>query len=99
MQSYTIAATGNRYELSAGPELPVLRMMLLGERAALTLDEKDAQGVPYHMEETRGYQWKGSLWSPGYFRADAAAAAGLADRLGRAVGHRRALAGGGGGPK
>jgi predicted glycogen debranching enzyme len=25
------------------------------------------------MEETRGYQWKGSLWSPGYFRADAAA--------------------------
>jgi predicted glycogen debranching enzyme len=23
------------------------------------------------MEETRGYQWKGSLWSPGYFRADA----------------------------
>jgi predicted glycogen debranching enzyme len=71
MQSYTIAATGNRYELSAGPELPVMRMMLLGERAALTLDEKDAQGVPYRMEETRGYQWKGSLWSPGYFRADA----------------------------
>ena len=26
MQSYTIAATGNRYELSAGPDLPVLRM-------------------------------------------------------------------------
>jgi predicted glycogen debranching enzyme len=71
MQSYTIAATGNRYELSAGPELPVMRMMLLGDRAALTLDEKDAQGVPYRMEETRGYQWKGSLWSPGYFRADA----------------------------
>ena len=71
MQSYTISATGNRYELSAGPDLPVMRMMLLGERAALTLDEKDAQGVPYRMEETRGYQWKGSLWSPGYFRADA----------------------------
>ena len=71
MQSYTIAATGNRYELSAGPELPVMRMMLLGDRAALTLDENDAQGVPYRMEETRGYQWKGSLWSPGYFRADA----------------------------
>jgi predicted glycogen debranching enzyme len=48
-------------------------MLLLGTRAALTLDEKGLQGVPYQMEETRGYQWKGSLWSPGYFRADAEA--------------------------
>ena len=46
------------------------------------------------MEETRGYQWKGSLWSPGYFRADARPGSGLAHRLGRTVGHgRRALAG------
>jgi predicted glycogen debranching enzyme len=71
VQHYTIAATGHHYELSAGPDLPVLRMMLRGERAALTLDEKGAEGIPYRMEETRGYQWKGSLWSPGYFRADA----------------------------
>jgi predicted glycogen debranching enzyme len=72
VQSYTIsAAAGNRYELAAGPDLPVLRMMLVGDRAALTLDEKGAEGIPYRMEETRGYQWKGSLWSPGYFRADA----------------------------
>ena len=70
-KTYTIAATGSQYELSAGPDLPVLRMMLLGTRAALTLDEKGATGVPYQMEETRGYQWQGSLWSPGYFRADA----------------------------
>ena len=70
---YTIAATGQQYELSAGPDLPVLRLLLLGRRAALTLDEKGTPGVPYQMEETRGYQWKGSLWSPGYFRADAEA--------------------------
>src|SRR5262245_12972566 len=68
---YTISATGSRYELSAGLELPVLRMMLVGERAALTLDEKGVHSVPYKMEEDRGYQWIGSLWSPGYFRADA----------------------------
>ena len=65
-------------------------MMLLGTRAALTLDEKGATGVPYQMEETRGYQWQGSLWSPGYFRADAEVGrAGIAHRLGRAVGYRR----------
>ena len=70
-QSYTIAARGQQYELTAGPELPTLRMRLLGTRAALTLDEKGTAEIPYQMEETRGYQWKGSLWSPGYFRADA----------------------------
>ena len=70
-QVYTIAATGSRYELSAGADLPVLRMMLFGQRAALTLDEKGITSVPYKMEEDRGYEWVGSLWSPGYFRADA----------------------------
>jgi predicted glycogen debranching enzyme len=72
-QTYTIAARGNQYELSASADLPTLRMRLIGTRAALTLDENCAASVPYQMEETRGYQWKGSLWSPGYFRADAEA--------------------------
>jgi predicted glycogen debranching enzyme len=70
-KAYTIAATGNRYELSAGPDLPVLRMVLRGECGALTLDEKGAPNVPYRMEESRGYHGVGPLWSPGYFRADA----------------------------
>src|SRR3954469_18387642 len=72
-QSYTISAMGNRYELSAGEQWPVLRMLLAGDRAALTLDERGISSVPYKMEELRGYQWLGSLWSPGYFRADAQA--------------------------
>ena len=73
VKSYTISASGRQYELSAGPDYPVLRMTLECARGALTLDEIGRSGVPYMMEETRGYQWKGSLWSPGYFRADAAA--------------------------
>jgi predicted glycogen debranching enzyme len=67
---YTLTAVGNRYELSGGAELPVLRLLLHGERAALTLDEKGVSAVPYQMEKTRGYQDVGSLWSPGYFRAE-----------------------------
>src|SRR5262249_52925730 len=55
------------------PEFPVLRMTLECTRGALTLDEIGRSGVPYTMEETRGYQWQGSLWSPGYFRGDATA--------------------------
>jgi predicted glycogen debranching enzyme len=70
VKTYTISATGPHYELSAGSDLPVLRMMVHGDRAALTLDEKGAPDVPYRMEESRGYDWVGSLWSPGYFRGD-----------------------------
>jgi predicted glycogen debranching enzyme len=69
-QTYTVSASSGRYEVSAGPALPVLRLTLHGERAAMTFDEKGAPQVSYRMEEIRGYQWVGSLWSPGYFRAE-----------------------------
>ncbi len=68
--AYGVSAVQNRYELSGGSDLPVLRLMLRGHRAALTLDEHGVGAVPYEMERVRGYQDVGSLWSPGYFRAD-----------------------------
>jgi predicted glycogen debranching enzyme len=67
---YTVSATKNRYEICAGADLPVLRLRVLGERAALTLDEVGSTDVPYSMEKLRGYESLGSLWSPGYFRVD-----------------------------
>jgi predicted glycogen debranching enzyme len=67
---YTITCSaGGRYEIVAG-EIPPLRLVLHGARAALTLDEKGATEVPYEMERRRGYGSIGSMWSPGYFRAD-----------------------------
>ena len=67
---YSVTAVQNHYEVSAGPDLPKLRLMLHGERAALTLDEKGTSNIAYRMEKLRGYDFVGSLWSPGYFRAD-----------------------------
>ena len=67
---YTVTATGHHYEVSAGQGLPILRLRLHGERAALTLDEVGTARVPYAMEKLRGYESVGSLWSPGYFRVD-----------------------------
>jgi predicted glycogen debranching enzyme len=68
--AYAVTAVRSRYEVSGGPDLPVLRLRLHGARAALTLDEVGAPRVPYVMEQLRGYEAVGSLWSPGYFRAD-----------------------------
>jgi predicted glycogen debranching enzyme len=67
---YSVGATKNQYEVCAGAGLPVLRLRLHGERAALTLDEVGSTDVPYSMEKLRGYESLGSLWSPGYFRVD-----------------------------
>jgi len=68
--AYKVTAVQNCYELSAGSDLPQLRMLLRGHRSALTLDERGVAAVPYEMEKNRGYEDIGSLWSPGYFRAD-----------------------------
>jgi len=70
VHAYTLSATRNRYELSGGPDLPCLRLTVRGSHAALTLDEKGVSTVPYQVEQSRGYDAVGSLWSPGYFRAD-----------------------------
>ena len=69
-QPYSLTAVGDRYELCAGSELPVLRLAIRGEHTALTLDERGRSSVPYRMEASRGYEAVGTLWSPGYFRAD-----------------------------
>jgi predicted glycogen debranching enzyme len=47
-----------------------LRLQLTGEWAAFTIDGKMQPNILYRVEETRGYDHSGTLWSPGYFRAD-----------------------------
>jgi predicted glycogen debranching enzyme len=73
-QAFTVSAVQHRYEVSVTEDLPVLRLMLHGERGALTLDAKGSD-VSYRMEKIRGYESVGTLWSPGYFRADLTASA------------------------
>jgi predicted glycogen debranching enzyme len=68
-EAFTLSVIERRYEISAGPDLPALRLMLHGERGALTLEPRTSD-VSYRMEKLRGYDSVGKLWSPGYFRAD-----------------------------
>ncbi len=70
VDSYILTAVGHRYEVTGSTNVPPLRFLIHGDRAALTLDEKGVSEVPYDMERRRGYESVGSMWSPGYFRAD-----------------------------
>jgi len=68
-QQFTVSAVHRRYEVCAGTDLPALRLLLHGERGALTLDAR-TEDISYRMERIRGYEFVGTLWSPGYFRTD-----------------------------
>ena len=67
---YTVTCIDSRVEVTAAATFPPLRMYVDGERVALTLEAKHLAGILYRIEESRGYEHLGSLWSPGYFRVD-----------------------------
>src|SRR5436309_1831021 len=66
----TVWAHDERYEVSAGAELPLLRMMLYGQHTAFTVETRKIPNVLFRIEGLRGYEHTGDLWSPGYFRVD-----------------------------
>ncbi|MCW2237586.1 amylo-alpha-1,6-glucosidase [Azospirillum canadense] len=66
-RDYRITARGHEYEVWAGSDLPVLRMAVEGAELPLTLDGGARRDVFYSVEADRGYESRGSLWSPGFF--------------------------------
>ena len=80
-QPYPVTACGDRFEVAAA-ETPPLRLHLFGPGAALVLDGGRFHEVEYALERARGYDYLGTLWSPGFFRAD------LAQHVPVALAHR-----------
>ena len=68
--TYTLTVGQERYEVSAGTDLPPLRLLFHGQNAALTVERVRIEKVTYRIEERRGYPAQGDLWSPGFFHAD-----------------------------
>jgi predicted glycogen debranching enzyme len=68
---YTLTSTDGRYELRGeSPDYPALRFALDGENRAFKLDGVHHPDVLYPIEENRGYDGVGRLYSPGVFRAE-----------------------------
>ncbi|MDR3635321.1 MAG: amylo-alpha-1,6-glucosidase [Isosphaeraceae bacterium] len=67
---YRVSATDEHYEVAAAQEYPPLRLVLQGPDRSFVLGAETAQQVRYALEEERGYDAVGELWSPGYFRVD-----------------------------
>jgi predicted glycogen debranching enzyme len=66
-EDYVFSAQGDRFELSNGANVPRLHFQVQGPRAAFTVDGQKTAQLLYRIEESRGYDSRGELWSPGYF--------------------------------
>ncbi|MGE5353278.1 MAG: amylo-alpha-1,6-glucosidase [Acidobacteriota bacterium] len=67
---YVLTVTNDHFEVSAGQNLPSLRMLFYGEHATFTSDKGSVRELFYRIEAERGYDSRGLLWSPGYFSTE-----------------------------
>jgi predicted glycogen debranching enzyme len=68
---YILNAVEDRYELSGRSLFPTLRMTVVGGAAtAFTARPEQVPDIIYRVEEARGYEYRGSQYSPGQFRLD-----------------------------
>jgi predicted glycogen debranching enzyme len=66
---YEFRSVGERCEIVLRDSvIPSLNMVLRGEDVVFTLQGKRTTNVLYPVEESRGYQARGDLWSPGYYK-------------------------------
>jgi predicted glycogen debranching enzyme len=65
---YALQAFGDRFEIVPGGEVPPLRLFLHGSEKAFTVMPEVFGNIIYALEQNRGYECCGDLWTPGYFR-------------------------------
>jgi predicted glycogen debranching enzyme len=66
--SYSLTVRGRLYEISAGPDLPPLRIVVEGvDPNRFVADGGASHEFFFESEEQRGYAPHGAAWTPGYF--------------------------------
>ena len=71
-EGYELINAGDWYEVVAGAQLPALRLRAWGGAAEFTATSARTSELLYRVEERRGYEFTGVLWTPGYFTAELA---------------------------
>jgi predicted glycogen debranching enzyme len=66
-EDYRFSAVYWGYELVVSNDLPPLRLAWLGDGTSFQLALEQVTELRYRIEQSRGYDWKGNLWSPGCF--------------------------------
>jgi predicted glycogen debranching enzyme len=70
---FCVQVVNGRYEInSAWAAVPPLRLRISGANPTFTVTGRKVEGVYYELEDRRGYESVGDLWTPGFFAADLA---------------------------
>jgi predicted glycogen debranching enzyme len=69
---YRFSAVSGGYELSVASDIPELHFEWLGDTTSFQLALEEFNELRYRIEQSRGYDWKGNLWTPGCFSAQLA---------------------------
>jgi predicted glycogen debranching enzyme len=67
---YKFGTNAHGFELSIPDDLPVLRFAWHGDQSSFHTETKQISNLRYRLEQSRGYDWQGGLWSPGVFTAE-----------------------------
>lgn len=69
---YALRVIRGRYEIEdlSDPDLPPLRLNLVGAKSTFEMNERRMRNVRYLVEQSRGYDSSGDLYSPGTFHVD-----------------------------
>jgi predicted glycogen debranching enzyme len=67
--AFVVQEADGRYDVAMA-ERPTLRLRAYGRSTAFTVERHEIPEVVFPAEEERGYEHRGSLWSPGYFKAE-----------------------------
>ena len=70
---YRFAAVDQGFELCVSEDLPILKLAWHGDESGFHMLTEKITNLRYRAEQSRGYDWQGSLWSPGGFTAELSA--------------------------
>jgi len=70
---YRFAAVDQGFELCVSEDLPILKLAWNGDESGFRMLTEEITNLRYRVEQSRGYDWQGGLWSPGGFTAELSA--------------------------
>ncbi len=65
---YALTVVGSRFEIGAPGLTAALRLRVVGEEASFAIDNSRVKQMHYPLEDSRGYDADGGLYSIGFFR-------------------------------
>ena len=69
-EKYRFTTVEQGFELCVSETLPPLKFSWQGDQSNFHTGTEQITSLRYRIEQSRGYDWQGGLWSPGGFAAD-----------------------------